>query len=219
MNTSKKMKHIKHNNIFKSLVTLAASSILSMSLAAEEGTKDTPTDILEKEHAIIEKMSAYAGKTAGNIRSGEAVDWEELGQLVDFFKNFADGCHHLKEEELLFPELRKLNVDPVVIDLLVKQHEEGRILLGGMANILENHESPVSDLNRQSLAEYLSQYSQLMERHIKLENEYLWPRVSQTLDETTKDKLMKGFHRTEEELGEGFHEKYHSMAMELLKDS
>lgn len=217
--TSKKMKYMTHADIFKPLVTLVASSIFSMSLGAGEDTKDTPTDILENEHAIIEKMSAFAGKTAGDIRSGGAVDWEELGQLLDFFKNFADQCHHAKEETSLFPELRKLKVDPVVIDLLIKQHEEARILLDGMESILKDHVSPVSELNRQRLAQYLLLYAQLMERHVKLENEYLWPRVSQTLNETQRNKLKKEFQRIEEELGEGFHEKYHAIAMKLLKDS
>ena len=184
-----------------------------------EGRPKTPTGILKKEHHLIKKMAEYAGITAKRIREDEVVDLEEVDQLHDFFKHFADECHHAKEEDHLFPMLRKLQVDTVTINLLIKQHEEGRILLGGIAGILEATEGAPAKANRKALAEYLSQYSRLMERHIELENDYLWPKVSQILDKQAKDKLTKKFRQIENGLGEGFHDKYHAQAMKLLKGS
>lgn len=86
--------------------------------------------------------------------------------------NFADRCHHAKEEDELFPVLREHHVDPVVIDLLIKQHEEGRILLAGIEDQLKTPTDEGSKIDAQALGRYLFEYAQLMDRHIILENEY-----------------------------------------------
>jgi hemerythrin-like domain-containing protein len=177
----------------------------------------SPTGVLRKEHELIQKMVNTAKQDAKKIQKSGAVDTERMASFHDFFKNFADRCHHAKEEDELFPVLREHNVDPVVIDLLIKQHEEGRILLAGIEDRLKTPTDEGSKIDAQVLGRYLFEYAQLMDRHIILENEYLWPRVAERLSDLQKDDIAKAFHKMEtEDLGEGFHEKYHALAMDLL---
>ena len=204
------------------VMILAFSAWAPMQAQSAEAANEkmmAPTEVLEMEHHLIKKLAVLAETTATKIREGNAFELEEVTQLHDFFKHFVDECHHQKEEAILFPRLKKLDVDPVIIDLLIKQHEEGRILLGGIAGILEKAEASLPTVQRTALAEYLSQYSQLMDRHIKLENDYLWPKASQALDKEAKKNIAEKFEEFELSLGEGFHEKYHAMAMKLLNES
>ncbi len=201
---------------------LLAIIVLTLSFAASHATAQTeadldPTDVLRKEHQIIRKMAKAAKLDAKEIRKSGKADTERIAKFHEFFKNFADQCHHAKEEDELFPILREKKVDPVIVDLLIKQHEEGRILLGGIKDLLEMPAEDRSDTDTQALGRYIFEYAQLMDRHIDLENEYLWPRAAERLSNSQKEGLAKAFHKIEtEDLGKGFHEKYHALAMELL---
>jgi len=86
---------------------------------------------------------------------------------------------------------------------------------------IEDSLTALTDAERESdtgaLGRYIFEYAQLMHRHIRTENEYLWPRATERLSTSQEDALTKAFHILEtEELGRGFHEKYHALAMEVL---
>ena len=211
-----------YQSLFHWSARLLAIIVLILSFPTSQAVTQTetdldPTEVLRKEHQIIRKMANAAKQDAKEIQRNGMVNAERIAKFHDFFKNFADRCHHAKEEDELFPVLRDKKVDPVIIDLLVKQHEEGRILLGGIERILKTQAEGKSDPDTQALGRYIFEYAQLMDRHISLENEYLWPRAAERLGNSQKEGLAKAFHKIEtEDLGKGFHEKYHALAMELL---
>jgi hypothetical protein len=68
----------------------------------------TPTDQLKEEHEGILLMLRILEKVSAKLKSGEKVDPDHLERIVEFFRVFADKCHHGKEEDLLFPEMEKL---------------------------------------------------------------------------------------------------------------
>jgi hemerythrin-like domain-containing protein len=176
-----------------------------------------PTEVLRKEHTIIQKMANAAKQDAKEIRKRGVVDTDRVAKYHDFFQNFADRCHHAKEEEELFPVLRKMKVDPIIIDLLIQHHAEGRILLGGIEDALTALTTDRSEPDTQALGRYILEYAHLMDRHIRIENEYLWPRAAERLSDPQKEALAKAFYRIETvDLGKGFHEKYHALAMDIL---
>jgi hemerythrin-like domain-containing protein len=74
--------------------------------------------VLRKEHDAILKMLSAMEEAARRIESGKPVAPETLESLLEFFRLFADRCHHGKEEDLLFPllESRGLPRIPARID-------------------------------------------------------------------------------------------------------
>ena len=60
-----------------------------------------PTDILN-EHRIIEQMLNCLEKTLGQCTTEKTLDTKSAKQAIEFFRRFADGCHHGKEEPHLF---------------------------------------------------------------------------------------------------------------------
>ena len=64
-----------------------------------------PTEILSGEHRIIEQVLDCLEKMAQNCAAGGRLDKPSAEQALDFFRNFADRCHHGKEETHLFPAM------------------------------------------------------------------------------------------------------------------
>ena len=62
---------------------------------------EKPTQILSDEHRIIERVLGAVEKLA----EGPVGALEPWKKALDFIRNFADQCHHFKEEKVLFPAM------------------------------------------------------------------------------------------------------------------
>ena len=66
-----------------------------------------PIVFLMKEHRVIQDMVKAHGFELDKERKQKSVDFPFLDTAIDFFKTYADRCHHGKEEGILFRELSK----------------------------------------------------------------------------------------------------------------
>ena len=73
-------------------------------------------------------MLKILDKVCARLESKEKVDPEHLEPIVEFFRVFADKCHHGKEEDLLFPEMEKAGVPKEMgpIGVMLAEHQQGR---------------------------------------------------------------------------------------------
>ena len=83
------------------------------------------TELLSDEHRVIERVLAVVEKLAAAPVEGRLDSWK---QALDFIRHFADGCHHLKEEKVLFPAMEEHGIprDGGPIGMMLMEHEEGR---------------------------------------------------------------------------------------------
>lgn len=175
------------------------------------------SEVLKNEHRGIERMLKAMGKEADQLEAGEKVSAEALAQQVDFLRNFADRCHHGKEEAELFPALRKAGVavEGGPIGVMLHDHEEGRGYIRGMAQALEAYANG-DDSARKPLAENIRSYVTLLTQHIWKEDNILFAMADKVLPEAEQERLIAQFDRIEaEEMGPGVHERYHQMLDEL----
>ncbi|MFZ2628825.1 MAG: hemerythrin domain-containing protein, partial [Rugosibacter sp.] len=65
------------------------------------------------------------------LEKGEPIDVEMVRKIVHFMREFADKCHHGKEEQLLFPAMEKKGVPETGCPLggLMGEHKKGRSLV------------------------------------------------------------------------------------------
>lgn len=56
---------------------------------------------LMNDHEVIR---ASLGILDRMLNSGK-LNTHDVGKLLDFYEQFVDGCHHVKEEEILFPAI------------------------------------------------------------------------------------------------------------------
>jgi len=175
---------------------------------------DTATEALKAEHRIIEKVLDALEKLAKNAESSLLADW---AKAIDFARNFADKCHHLKEENLLFPamEARGIPREGGPIGMMLAEHEEGRGYVRAMAEVLEAAEKDPTSA-RLTLRRKADAYIRLLRGHIEKEDEVLFVLADGVLSgEEQKDLLRKFEEHEREEMGSGVHEKYLKIVHEL----
>jgi len=203
-----------------------------------------PTEILKQEHRVIEQVLdcleilAQRGEANGNL------DWNSAKQAIDFFQNFADRCHHGKEEECLFPMLEQKGFSPDQgpTGVMRSEHELGRHHVREMAeaikslsqnpsgsiprpgksaqsNDFETCSKSAADGSSSAIAGFASHaraYVRLLRDHIQKEDHCLFQMADQALNEQEQSQLMSSFEQVEhDDMGTGTHQKYLDIATQL----
>lgn len=205
---------IRKITVFLLLLLLPA---LDPAVASEQkGSIMQPSTQLEKEHDITLKILDAARQEAARIQQTGQLNTERILKMHDFFSNFVDKCHHAKEERFYFPAAKFYDGEETesLTSELVNEHDYGRTLLQEVAYMLGQKETADPTL----VADRLNRYAEMIRTHIGKENELLYRQADLRLPSAEKAAMLEGFARIEkQELGEGFHEKYHALAMEILE--
>src|SRR4030042_501651 len=102
----------------------------------KEKVMNNDTATLRHEHEAILRMLDATEETASGLNRGAQVAPETLSGLLEFFKLFADKCHHGKEEDALFPLLEKKGMSkqggPIAV--MLHEHTLGRSLIREMSD-------------------------------------------------------------------------------------
>jgi hemerythrin-like domain-containing protein len=173
----------------------------------------TATGILRDEHNAILKMLDVAEEAARRIRQNKQVAPEILSGLLEFFRIFADRCHHGKEEDCLFPLLEKKGLprDGGPVGVMLHEHDEGRKLIGMMAEAAEAIAGGETDSDLK-WADAAIGYALLLRDHIAKENDILFAMAEQLLSESEQAQLVAAFEDVElNKLGAGTHERLHAL--------
>ena len=156
-------------------------------------------------------------REAQRIQDSGQVNVEKTEQVVDFIRNFADRCHHAKEEDLLFVRLqeRGMPAQGGPIGVMLMEHAEGRRLVKAVVEALPD----AARGDPQAVAAVrnsLLGYTRLLRAHINKEDNVLYPMGEGILTPEDQQWLAEEFDRVEaEEIGAGVHEKYHGLAHAL----
>ena len=87
-----------------------------------------PSQVLKDEHAVIKRVLRVLEQLVIRSERGEGFESESLAKCVEFFRLFADACHHAKEEDLLFPVLESRGIprDGGPIGVMLEDHRVAR---------------------------------------------------------------------------------------------
>ncbi|MGH7274603.1 MAG: hemerythrin domain-containing protein [Nitrospiria bacterium] len=172
------------------------------------------TEVLKHDHRVIERVLAVLERVA---EAPQEASWATWGKVIDFIRNFADKCHHLKEEKLLFPALQRHGIpcEGGPIGVMLVEHEEGRGYLRLMTLALELAEE-VPEAAKATLVQNARSYLRLLRGHIRKEEEVLFEMADEVLTQEEQNKLAREFEEHEaQEIGAGIHDKYLRIAQEL----
>ena len=172
----------------------------------------TATAVLRHEHEAIVLALRILAEIDRHAIAHDPIHQEDLRALVDFLAEFADTCHHGKEETLLFPQLAQANEaqsHPVVQRLLL-EHEQGRHRLRRMRRALEVPFKP------EAFHDAARAYTQLLLEHIDKENTVLFPMVERVMTTDQLIELSRAFEQFElQVMGPQRHEALHSLLSKL----
>ncbi len=178
------------------------------------------TQILMSEHRVIERVIQALETAAGQLQRGHPVRPGLFLDAADFIKGFADGCHHKKEEGVLFKALVEngMPVQGGPVAVMLYEHEQGRAYTRAMRNAAERLETDPSA--RDEVVKNALGYAALLRQHIQKEDHVLFPMADRLLPPETQQKVAVGFDLLEhEETGEGVHEKYLALAEALERET
>lgn len=181
------------------------------------GQQQTPSEELHHEHdAILEFLQAIEG-LAAYIESEGEVPRADLEKALVVIVEFADRCHHGKEEVVLFPALREASPDrgAELARRLTSDHKAMRKLVASIRDLFARAPEPAA---RQQLAKNLITYPRLLREHIRIENEELLPEIDASFTPQEAERLAEAFARVEEdEIGPGKHEEYEGLIRGLVE--
>ena len=165
------------------------------------------TQDLRKEHEAI----LYVLQILDKMMESDSRDAENMlryyGEVVYFLKIFADKCHHGKEENYLFKELVNKGIpnEGGPVGVMLQEHAQGRDYIAQMN----------SSFNEKNIEEFHNAavlYRDLLRQHIEKENNVLFMMADRVINEQEQDLLFEQFEQHEENvIGQGIHEKLHSM--------
>ena len=180
----------------------------------------TATEILRHEHEAILRMLDVTEALARQLATGERVAPQQLDDLLDFFRTFADRCHHGKEEDLLFPlmESKGMSRQGGPTGVMLDEHEQGRALIRAMGEAAEDYKKTVPDAGARWAAAAAG-YAELLRQHIHKENSILFVIAENMLSSEEQQRLAAEFDRVEtEKIGAGTHERLHKMMDRLAAE-
>lgn len=180
----------------------------------------TATEILRNEHDAILRMLDATEEVSQRLRRHDHVEPQILTQLLEFFRLFADRCHHGKEEDLLFPLLEKKGMPRGggPIGVMLAEHDMGRGFVGQMAETSAAYAAGDNSAGTQWASAALH-YAELLREHIAKENQILFVMAERMLSDAEQMELAKAFEEAElEKMGVGTHERLHAMMEKLLAE-
>jgi hemerythrin-like domain-containing protein len=151
-----------------------------------------PIQKLVDEHVVIKRVVALIPRIV------ETADLEaEAGRrlvldAVDFISSYADHYHHAKEEEILFTYFDE---DLEILRVIRQDHEAGRAHVRAVREAVEGKDAAAA-------REHLEAYRELLNEHIKKEDEILYPWIDRQLTDDEVGRLFSQFAEVERQFGE-----------------
>lgn len=175
-----------------------------------------PIGPLMIEHRLIERMIALINKELLQIEKKKEVNLSFIDIAVDFIRTYADRCHHGKEEDILFRDLKKksLSNDHLqVLQELIAEHERGRRITGRLVDEKERYlKGEKGSLD--AIVDCLSALMEFYPKHIEKEDRHFFIPVMEYFSQDEKDAMLKEGYEFDKRL---IHEKYENIVSQAEK--
>ena len=163
-------------------------------------------DRLKAEHQLIERGLTLLEKAVARIDAGQSLSDDFPPWSARFFQQFADKCHHAKEEDVFFPVLKQRGIPEQggPIGAMLHEHVLGRDCVGRMR--VASQSQP---FDARMFAEAARQYIPLLRQHIFKENNVLFHMAERVMSKADDDAVTGRFSQVEQERGlTGWHESF-----------
>jgi len=179
------------------------------------------TKILMDEHRLIERVLTALQVAAQRVSQGDEIRPAFFLNAALFIKNYADGCHHNKEEGVLFVALISsgMPMQGGPVGAMLADHEQGRLFTHEMRDAAQKWEAGDQSASN-AVVQNAFGYVALLRQHIQKEDSILFPMAHRVLSPERQDQVDADFDRLRaEETVAGLHEKYLALAETLEIES
>jgi hemerythrin-like domain-containing protein len=153
------------------------------------------TTSLKSDHEIILSALHVLDEIASAVETGRVINPHDIRALLTFFREFADGSHHVKEEAILFPALMHADMtfQKGPLQAMNCEHEHGRMLNAAMANAFD-------EMRNDEFVRNARRYIKLLRDHIEKENCVLFEAADRILDDDEDNRIALDFEHFDKEV-------------------
>ncbi len=165
------------------------------------------TQCLRDEHQVILRvLSCFEIALQQSRDTGKAAR-EVFAPFVEFFRGFADKCHHCKEEDRLFPLLEAGGIprEGGPIGMMLKEHTQGRARVTAIAENLDAADA-ADNAAIETLLQNGEAFLVLLRGHIDKEDNCLFDMAPQALNADNVTAILRAYQ--EEEATEEYKERF-----------
>jgi hemerythrin-like domain-containing protein len=159
------------------------------------------TDKLKEEHDNIRLLLRIMSSACGELDSSKPVPPEHLDQMLELIREYADRCHHGKEEDLLFVAMEEAGFPkeggPIAVMLI--EHDQGRELVSQMSAAAAAYKGG-NEAAAVNFTEAAGSYIKLLDQHIEKENKILFPMADSRLTAEQQKVLSVELERIDREV-------------------
>ena len=158
------------------------------------------TKCLRDEHQVILRvLDCFEIALRGAGDTGKATK-EVFGPFVEFFRGFADKCHHCKEEDRLFPCMEKKGIprEGGPIGVMLSEHQQGRMHVRTIAEHLDAADGGGEGATA-TILEHGRKYLDLLRQHIDKEDHCLFGMAEQVVRGDDLTDLTRAYGEAESE--------------------
>jgi hemerythrin-like domain-containing protein len=150
----------------------------------------TATQNLENDHVHILRLIAVMEQ----ITQSADTNVDHLELIVRVIREFADGLHHAKEEQLLFPLMvqKGFSNESGPVAVMLHDHAEGRNFVKGMAENIAQFKQGESSALR-AIFINMQGYAELLKNHIGKENNVLFRMADKAFTTAEQESLLIDF--------------------------
>jgi len=177
-------------------------------------------EIMIKEHENVMRMIKVMRKYCYKVLNNKAIDYKDFYKMIDFIRNYTDGHHHAKEEDVLFKimgeKIPKLTNNGPITGMLI-EHDMGRLYVSHLEEAVGEYEKGNDEARLDIIANAIC-YGDLLTRHIDKENNVIYKFAENMLPGDVKEEIDRQSAEIEETATErGIQEKYMNLLDELEK--
>ncbi|MFA5157151.1 MAG: hemerythrin domain-containing protein [Candidatus Omnitrophota bacterium] len=166
------------------------------------------------EHRLIERVIRLWQAHLDRIEKARAVDVDFIAKAIDFMRVYADRCHHGKEEDILFRDLKKKNLPAElakILQELVQEHIISRNTIKELSCARERYiagdKTAFNDI-RAAVKTVVDLYP----AHIQKEDKRFFLPCMELFTSREKDQMICEFNEFDRNL---IHEKYKLLVKEM----
>jgi hemerythrin-like domain-containing protein len=132
------------------------------------------------------------------ITQSESPNVEHMETIVKVIREFADGFHHAKEEQFLFPLMiqKGFSNETGPIAVMLHDHAHGRNYVKGMAEKILLYKQGETSALKAIYSNMLS-YADLLKSHIEKENKVLFRMADNAFTPAEQESLILDFTKVE----------------------
>jgi len=159
------------------------------------------------EHRLIERMVNLVKKESERIGERTDVDLNFIDKAVDFFRTYADRCHHGKEESILFRDLAKKQLSQEhrkIMDELIEEHVYARKTVKSLGDAKESYVQGLMEASK-DVETILRELAEFYPKHIEKEDKHFFYPSMEYFNKQELDDMLREFWEFDRKM---IHEKY-----------